>query len=120
MGALSDLLSAEYGRDVTFDLNPDGLTVLTASPTSLVVPNDDRLGLLIVNLSANDGRILPTASVTTSLGIPVNAGGGTVFMGWREDGPLVGLGWFGINQNANGTWLILEIRGLALPSGSLT
>lgn len=88
--------------------NPITDTVKTTA-TQILTRNENRIRATIVNLSANDGYLGFGEDTSATKGIPVAANGGAVSFGYQEDGDLVGLSMYAINNTASGTWFIVEV-----------
>lgn len=110
MGALSDFVERYFGRAVRFNPNPVTATV-GATATLLWRGNADRLQLTFINLGANTVYLFVDASVSSSKGIYLAAGGGSVVLTAEEDGEVVGFPWFGVASGATNIWSA-EIEGV--------
>jgi len=88
--------------------NPVTDTVGTTA-TKILNNNPDRIFSLIVNLSANRGWIGFSSQVTSTRGIPIAGNGGFVSLNVEEDGELVIYEVWAINENAAGTYYIVEV-----------
>jgi hypothetical protein len=84
--------------------NPNILT----SVTQIVNNNPDRVGLIIVNMGANDVFIGLTNTVSTSNGIRIVANGGNVTMTVRDDFTLPARAWIGIGSGGASLMYALE------------
>lgn len=76
---------------------------------SLLLGNADRVGLLFVNLGANDVFIAVSAAVATTFGIRLTANGGNASFIVTEDFTLPTRQWFGIASGGSSDVYILEV-----------
>jgi len=90
-------------------VNPVTNTVATTA-TEILRNNPDRIFWLVVNLSTNKGYVGWDREVSSSRGIPIAPSGGYVSASIEEDGELVIHPVFAINENAAGTYYIVEIE----------
>jgi len=91
------------------DINP--VTNSVATTATLILTNTpDRIFWLVINLSANKGYVGWDAGVASTKGIPIAANGGYVSCSVEEDGELVIYPVWAINENAAGTYYIVQIR----------
>jgi len=89
-------------------INPVTNTVNTTA-TKILNNNPDRIFWLVVNLSSNKGYVGWDSEVSSSRGIPIAANGGYVSASIEEDGELVIHEVHAVNENAAGTYYIVEI-----------
>jgi len=103
---LSALAEKKFGGPtrLIFDSVSVGTTV-----TRVLDNNPNRVFWALVNLSANRGFIWWSEEVSTSLGIPLEAGIGFVSMSADEDGETTGYAVYAVNQNAAGTWARIQV-----------
>lgn len=93
----------------------DSVTVQTTA-TSIVNNSPDRVGLVIINLGANDIYIGLTPAVSTTNGIKLPANGGSVSMNVRDDFILPSRQWWGIaNGGTSATYELEETRSIYTP-----
>jgi len=90
-------------------INPVTDTVGT-TPTLILRNNPDRIFWLVVNLSANNGFLGWDTLVSSTRGLFIAANGGFVSANIEEDGELVIYDVWAINQNASGTYLVVEVE----------
>jgi len=90
-------------------INPVTDTVGTTATLSLR-NNPDRIFWLIVNLSGNNGYIGWDTQVSSTKGLFIAGNGGFVSASIEEDGELVIYDVWAINQNAPGTYMIVEVE----------
>lgn len=76
---------------------------------SLLLGNADRVGLLFVNLGANDVFIAISSAVATTFGIRLTANGGNASFDVTEDFTLPTRQWFGIASGGSSAVYILEV-----------
>lgn len=77
--------------------------------TRVLDNNPRRVHCAMVNISVNQGFFLDSNAVTSSNGILLGAGGGSVTMSVEEDGESVAWEWFGLNVGAAGVWMVYEV-----------
>ncbi len=108
MGALTDAIEREVGVPTVPTFDPDTASVGTA--VVRILPADpNRLGFIIVNLSAVAVYVKPRRDVTAISGIRLAPSGGSLSLGWREDFHLVGLDWYAVADAAGSAVLSLSI-----------
>ena len=89
--------------------------------TQIVNFNGDRVGLVIVNLGANDIFVAPSAAASTTNGIRLAANGGFMSLDVTEDFTLPARAWFGFPNAATSAIYVLEIIRFSLsPKASNT
>ncbi len=89
--------------------NPVTATVATTA-TRVFQNNPNRLLWLAINLSANDGFVAWSSSVSSTRGIRVGANGGFAESWYQEDGELVFQEVWALNNTASGTWFFVEVE----------
>jgi len=89
-------------------INPVTNTVGTTA-TEILRNNPDRIFWMVINTSVNKGYIGWDKDVSASRGIPISPSGGYVSASIEEDGELVIHPVWAINENAQGTYYIVEI-----------
>lgn len=99
MGALSEFVRGRFGVDTRFNATAMATSV-GATATQLWRNNPDRLELMFVNLGANTIYLFVDGTVSSTRGIFLAAGGGSVVVTAEDDGELVGFPWFGIASGA--------------------
>jgi len=110
MGVLSDLLLDRFKLKTHNLVNPLVAAVgVAAIPVLLNHP--DRVGFVMLNLSANIIYISPLPNVALLVGIRLDANGGMVGMVWDEDFELVSHDWYAIATGAASQVFILEVIG---------
>jgi len=84
---------------------------VTATNTAAIFlqGNADRVGLLMINLGANDVYLSLTSSVSTTQGIKLPQSGGNVSMNVRDDFTLPSRTFYGITNAATSAVYVLEI-----------
>lgn len=89
--------------------------LIGTTATRVIGNNPDRVGLIIVNLGANDVYIALNNSVSTTNGIKLPAAGGNVTMTVRDDFTLPAREWDGIGNGGTSLLYVLEeIQDLTL------
>lgn len=110
MGVLADLLLDRFKLKTSTLVNPLVAAVgIAAIPIALNHP--DRVGFVMLNLSANVVYISPLPTVALLVGIRLDANGGTVSFVWDEDFELVSHDWYAIATGAASQVFIMEIIG---------
>ena len=110
MGALSDLLKDRFKLKTRSLVNPLVAAVgVAAIPVLLNHP--DRVGFVMVNLSANIIYISPLDTVAATAAIRLDPNGGAVSLVWDEDFELVSHEWYGIATGAASAVFVSEIIG---------
>jgi len=92
IGSVYDLISREYGVDVATEEN-SASSVIGVSSLIIAPNNPRRLGLTIVNLSANTLYVRPQGAAAATIGIRLDANGGSVTMNFKDDQHLPSLEW---------------------------
>lgn len=88
---------------------------IQTTATIVVKNNPDRVGLIIVNLGANDVYIALNNGVSSTNGIKLPASGGNVTMTVRDDFTLPAREWDGIgNGGASLVYVLEEIQDINL------
>lgn len=106
--SLSKLIEREFGVKTGSRENP--LVSSVGTSASQVLPNNpNRLGWVIVNLSANTIYLAFTPDVSNSKGIILSPGGGIASMIYREDFELVARGVYAIASGASSAVYALEV-----------
>ena len=108
---LQQLLETHYGLKTSYNLNPL-VTEVGVAAVKILSYNPNRLGLLIMNTSANSISISPKANVTTGTGIILVPAGGAISFKWDTDFELVASEFFGIAGGANSALTTIEIVSL--------
>ena len=85
-------------------------TVAVAATPTIAVPNDfERLGLVIINLSASDLYLAPDPEVSTTSGILLTGSGSSLSLVAHDDLVLVGYGWYALATAAPQSIYTLEV-----------
>jgi len=82
--SLHDLLVQEYHVQTRIKVNPLTASVAVTA-TRVLIDNPRRLSVVIVNTGANPVYIAPDNQVSTSRGIYLAAGGGSMALKWTDD-----------------------------------
>ena len=105
---VQDMIRAEYGVDCTVFTNREQTQVTTADRV-IAKQNPKRLGLVVVNLSANIVYIRPIAAASATEAIQLNASGGMVSMNVHDDFVLPTMEWHGLGAAVNLAILVIEV-----------
>jgi len=94
-----ELLSNTYGVTLMIEDNPE---VSQVGTTDVVIlkNNPRRIGLVIINLSANAIYVRPQMTASATAGIGLVAGGGSLSMNCIEDFHLPSLEWHAVASAA--------------------
>jgi hypothetical protein len=104
---LADLIAREYGVRTRARFSAPGLQAGVAiSRAAIQAPN--RIGLTMVNLSANVIYISPDSVPSATHGIRLAPSGGNITLNWREDTHLVGLEWSMLGSAAASDITVIE------------
>ncbi len=106
MGALSELISSEYGG--TYDARGTVLPVYVA-PSRVISNNPDCVSTTIVNLGANDVYLSPEPGVSSTSGVFLSAGGGSMSIDVRSDLVLAGHEWYGVSPGGDSTLFVMRV-----------
>jgi len=90
-------------------INPVTNSVATTA-TKILNNNPDRIFWLVINLSVNKGYVGWDGEVASTKGVPIAPSGGYVSCTVEEDGELVIYEVWAVNENAAGTYYIVEIE----------
>jgi hypothetical protein len=77
--------------------------------STIITGNADRLGLLLLNLSANTVYVSIDNSVSATNGIRLGANGGSVALNVTDDGMIQTRTWYGLATGAGSSMYILEL-----------
>lgn len=112
-GAARAFTEAALGGPCTeIETNP----TIQATVTNVVNNSPDRVGLVIINLGANDVYIAMNAGVSNTNGLKLPANGGSVSMNVRDDFVIPSRQWFGIaNGGASTIYCLEEVRTIYTP-----
>lgn len=111
MGILSDIIEKELGVRCRSRIDPL-LTEVGVNAVRVVPNNPDRLGLIIINLSANVIYMGFDNRVATTRGIYLAPSGGQMVMNYKEDFELVGQEMWGLATGANSGIHVIEVIGV--------
>jgi len=104
---LSDMIAQLFGIRTTSNENPL-VDEVGVAVTRLLPMNPRRVGLVIINLSANNVYIAPSNQVGADHGIWLVPNGGSISLVWDRDFELCTLEWFGLAAAANSDIYVLE------------
>jgi len=110
MGVLSDLLRARFGIETRESINPIVAAVGVAAVV-VIRNHPDRVGFVIVNLSANPVYLAPDGGALATYGIRLDPNGGFLSMIWDEDFELVSHEWWGIAPAGASNIFVSEVIG---------
>jgi hypothetical protein len=105
--SLADLIERQFSIRTTSRINPV-VDEVDIAVTQILAANPKRVGLLILNLSANTMYIAPDENVGAARGIFLAANGGSVSMKWDHDFEVVSLPWYGSATADNSDVFIME------------
>ena len=105
-GAAAEFLRERYAGELT-----ENETTATIGTTfgQVVSSNPDRLGLLIINLSANTVYVSINSDVSATNGIRLGATGGSVSFNVTDDGMLLTRTWYGLATGAGSSIYVLDL-----------
>ena len=104
---LADLIAREYGVRTRARFSAPGFQAGVAiSRAARQAPN--RIGLTMVNLSANVIYVSPDGVPSATHGVRLAPSGGNLTLNWREDTHLVGLEWSMLASAAASDLIVLE------------
>ena len=106
---LKDLLMERFSVKTRAVENPLNVTSLGATAQKLLSNNPNRLGFVIVNLSANIVYIGLENSVSSTKGIRLDANGGSSGCIWDEDFDMTAWAWWAVASGAASAIYVLEI-----------
>ena len=104
---VQDLLKEQLNLDGFTRENREGTTVGT-TPEIVARQNPNRPALLIINLSIVDMFARPRAAPSSSSGIRIGPGGGSMVVRWDEDFELPTAEWQLIADAALSAYYLLE------------
>lgn len=105
---LHEMLKSLYGARTTINENPDNVTMGVAA-LRIAGNNPMRLGLIVMNLSANSVYIAPSNQVAATRGIWLAPNGGQASLVWDRDMELCTREWWGIATAAGSTIYVIEL-----------
>lgn len=108
---LDMLLTKEYGVSTHPEVNPITAVVALAA-TQILGNNPNRLGLSIVNMSANVVYIFTDNSVSANKGYILGPNGGSVAFDWRTDFSLISNEWWAIAVGGVSNVMCVGLVGL--------
>lgn len=103
VNSLAELLEERYGLRTTHRINPAHVNPIVDAAQPALGANPKRLGLVIVNLGANNCWIAPRDSVAADYGIMLVPNGGSTMMDSKDEYEMVSLPWYVISVAAPGT-----------------
>lgn len=111
VGAAQSFIEGEFGGPTT---ESDSEITLAATATKVCDNDPERLSLTIINLGTNQCHIVFDNAPSTSRGIILVAGGGSVSMNVREDGTLPTREWWGVADSGTTNLAVIAMRRFAL------
>ena len=91
----------------------------TPGVTQLLPQNGDRVGLFMMNGTADTIYVSINSGVSSIQGIALNPNGGSVTLKIRDDFTLITRAWWGVSYGGPGSLYILELIGMVqLPPGT--
>lgn len=106
--SVHDLIAERFGVSVETREFPDALDADTTSKV-LARRNARRVGLIVINLSANTVVVAPFPGVTTTRGIQVAASGGSLILSALEDFDLPAREWHVVASVDNSSIYVAEV-----------
>jgi len=108
MGNLSELIEKRFGVKTRAVVS--SIVSLAALGQLVLNANPDRLALIIVNMSANDIYLAFDTQVTTTRGVFLAKGGGSMSLTVEEDFELVGYAIYGASAAYPSAIFAVEIE----------
>lgn len=105
-GAAAEFLRSRYHGELTED--ETSATVGTGVST-IITGDPDRLGLLILNLSANTLYVSINNDVSATNGIRLGANGGSLALNVTDDGMIQTRTWYGLATGAGSAVYVLQL-----------
>lgn len=93
--SLARFIENKFGTKTRSIQNPE-VTAVATTVTRLLKNNPDRLSYTFINLGANSVYLAWDREVSTSRGVLVASGGGSITLSADEDGEIVGYELYGI------------------------
>lgn len=110
---LADLLERRFGVKTRGVRDPLGVSPIGVNPIVVLANNPNRLGFIIMNLSANvvylDLTNEVNAGAGTEVGLRLDANGGFATMIWNEDFQMVAWAWWAVSTAVATRLVILEV-----------
>lgn len=108
---LAQLLMNEYGVKV-HPSRESGTQTIGVVGSQVVPNNPNRVGLVMINLSANTIYVDINPGVTSSAGILLAPNGGAITLDWRTDFTLVSNDWYAIATLAGSSLRVYSLETL--------
>ena len=105
-GAAAEFLRERYAGELT---EVEATATIGTTFGQVVPSNPDRLGLLIINLSANTVYVSINSDVSATNGIRLGATGGSVSFNVTDDGMLLTRTWYGLATGAGSSIYVLDL-----------
>ena len=106
MATARKLIEDRFGSTVIAVINRT-VSAIGVVAERLMIQDSDRVGFLVVNLSANDLYIMTDPLVTATRGIKAGPNGGSISVVWFEDFEITAWEWSAI---ASGAAIIMTSR----------
>ena len=110
---LADLLLERFKVKTRPRRDPLNVSPIGVDPVIVLANNPNRLGFIIMNLSANvvylDLTNEVNAGAGTEVGLRLDANGGHISMVWDEDFQMTAWAWWAVSTAAATRLVILEI-----------
>jgi len=106
---LKDLLMERFKVRTRAIENPLAVTSLGATAQMILANNPNRLGAVIVNLSANIIYLSLENDVSSTKGVLLGATGGKASLVWDEDFDMTAWAWWAIASGAASALYVLEV-----------
>lgn len=110
---LADLLERRFGVKTRGVRDPLGVSPIGVDPVIVLPNNPNRLGFIVMNLSANvvyfDLEQDVSATPGAEVGLRMDANGGFVSMIWDEDFQMTAWAWWAVSAGADTRLVILEV-----------
>ena len=106
--SLHTLIESVYGVKTRHFLNRQ-VSAVGTSVVKIINNDPKRVGFTIINLSAADMYIGPDNQVSSSRGIYLAAGGGSITVKWDVDFHLVAHEWYAVSASASSDIYCLEL-----------
>ncbi len=110
--SIHEVIADELGILPRFEENPEAVDV-DSTEKIILRANPNRFAVLFVNLGTVAIFLRPQRTATLTSGFQLAAGGGSLFINWREDLVLPALEWHAIASIDNQTLEIWSVEGEA-------
>ena len=114
--SLAALLRERLGAE-TFVRTNALLSQVGTTAARMLAQDPQRVGFIVVNLSANLVYVGPFGNPSATRGILVGPNGGNVIARWQEDLSVVGYEWWAVADAAASDVLVMEYILVPQPEG---